>query len=58
MAYEKTSPVDAHRPMPSGYGHRRLLFVLRRMASAGVNDAHAANAMIGAFGRSCRRSPV
>ena len=31
---------------------------MRRMASAGVNDAHAANAMLGAFGRSYRRPLV
>jgi hypothetical protein len=41
--------------MPGGYGNRLFLFVMRRMASGGVNDAHAANAMLGAFGRSYRR---
>ncbi len=46
------------RPVPSGYGHRLCLYVLRRMATAGVNDAHAVNAMIGAFGRSYRRPLV
>ena len=48
-------PLDLSRPMPVGYGNRLFLFVMRRMASAGVNDAHAANAMLGAFGRSYRR---
>lgn len=55
MAYGETSPLDLPRPMPGGYGNRLFLFVMRRMASGGVNDAHAANAMLGAFGRSYRR---
>nr|MBA4770762.1 hypothetical protein [Sphingobium sp.] len=55
MAYGETSPLDLPRPMPGGYGNRLFLFVMRRMASSGVNDAHAANAMLGAFGRSYRR---
>jgi hypothetical protein len=58
MAHEETSPFDLRRPIPTGYGNRLFLFVLRRMASAGVNDAHAANAMLGAFGRSYRRPLV
>ncbi len=55
MAYGETSPIDLPRPIPGGYGNRLFLFVLRRMASAGVNDA---NAMLGAFGRSYRRPLV
>lgn len=58
MAHGETSPIDLPRPMPTGYGNRLFLFVMRRMASAGVNDAHAANAMLGAFGRSYRRPLV
>ncbi|MFZ2996216.1 DUF6628 family protein [Sphingobium sp.] len=58
MAYGETSPLDLPRPIPGGYGNRLFLFVMRRMASAGVNDAHAANAMLGAFGRSYRRPLV
>ena len=58
MAYGETSPLDLPRPIPGGYGNRLFLFVMRRMASAGVNDAHAANAMPGAFGRSYRRPLV
>jgi hypothetical protein len=58
MDHEETSPLDLHRPLPGGYGNRLFLFVMRRMASAGVNDAHAANAMLGAFGRSYRRPLV
>ncbi|BBD97317.1 hypothetical protein SAMIE_1008180 [Sphingobium amiense] len=51
-------PLDLSRPMPAGYGNRLFLFAMRRMASGGVNDAHAANAMLGAFGRSYRRPLV
>ncbi|BBF70712.1 DUF6628 family protein [Sphingomonas bisphenolicum] len=58
MAYGETSPLDLPRPIPGGYGNRLFLFVMRRMATAGVNDAHAANAMLGAFGRSYRRPLV
>jgi hypothetical protein len=58
MAHGETSPIDLPRPMPTGYGNRLFLFVRRGMASAGVNDAHAANAMLGAFGRSYRRPLV
>ncbi len=58
MAYSETSPADLPRPIPGGYGNRLFLFVMRRMATAGVNDAHAANAMLGAFGRSYRRPLV
>ncbi|MFB0875162.1 MULTISPECIES: DUF6628 family protein [unclassified Sphingobium] len=58
MAYGETSPLDLPRPMPGGYGSRLFLFGVRRMASAGVNDAHTANAMLGAFGRSYRRPLV
>lgn len=36
-------------------GSRLFLFTLRRMASAGVDDAHAANALLGHFGKSYRR---
>lgn len=49
-----SSPV-ADRPLPHTAGSRLFLFVLRRMASAGVNDAHAANALLGSFGKSYRR---
>lgn len=48
-------PKDEAHLIPATYGRRLFLFQMRRMASAGVNDAHAANAMIGAFGRSYRR---
>jgi hypothetical protein len=58
MAYGETSPLDLPRPIPGGYGNRLFLFAVRRMATAGVNDAHAANAMLGAFGRSYRRPLV
>lgn len=58
MADDALSPIDLPRSMPTGYGHRLFLFVMRRMASSGVNDAHAANAMLGAFGRGYRRPLV
>lgn len=55
---EKHPAIELTRPMPGGYGNRLFLFVMRRMASDGVNDAHAANAMLGAFGKSYRRPLV
>ncbi|MEJ7927617.1 DUF6628 family protein [Sphingobium sp. AN641] len=59
MAYGENHPAtESNRPMPLGYGNRLFLFVMRRMASDGVNDAHAANAMLGAFGKSYRRPLV
>lgn len=50
--------LDLPSPIPGGYGNRLFLYTLRRMATAGVNDAHAANALLGAFGRSYRRPLV
>jgi hypothetical protein len=58
MAYPPNSSVDHRAAAPTHYGAKLLLFVIRRMALAGVNDAHAANAMLGAFGRSYRRPLV
>ncbi len=58
MAYGESPSIDLPQPIPGGYGNRLFLFVMRRMATAGVNDAHAANAMLGAFGRSYRRPLV
>lgn len=58
MVHGETSKLDLPRPIPGGYGNRLFLYTLRRMATAGVNDAHAANAMLGAFGRSYRRPLV
>lgn len=55
MSHGETAPLDLSRTVPGGYGNRLFLYVVRRMATAGVNDAHAANAMLGAFGRSYRR---
>src|SRR3546814_20687855 len=52
MANGESPSLDQPRPLPGGYGNRLFLYVMRRMATAGVNDAHAANAMLGAFGRS------
>lgn len=42
-------------PVPHTIGSRLFLFAIRRMASGGVNDAHAANALLGSFGKSYRR---
>lgn len=58
MALDKSSSLEQSRPIPGGYGNRLFLFAVRRMATAGVNDAHTANAMLGAFGRSYRRPLV
>ena len=41
--------------MPSDPNARVLLFALRRMGAHGLNDAHAANALLHAFGESFRR---
>ena len=58
MTNGESLPQELSREMPGGYGNRLFLFVMRRMASAGVDDAHAANALLGAFGRSYRRPLV
>lgn len=58
MAYGESSSLNQLSPLPGGYGNRLFLYVMRRMATAGVNDAHAANAMLSAFGRSYRRPLV
>lgn len=55
MIHGETAHPTLSRVVPGGYGNRLFLYVVRRMATAGVNDAHAANAMLGAFGRSYRR---
>ncbi|WP_150292371.1 DUF6628 family protein [Sphingobium estronivorans] len=58
MAHGESPSLDQPSPIPGSYGNRLFLYVMRRMATAGVNDAHAANAMLGAFGRSYRRPLV
>ncbi len=58
MALGETPSLDLARTIPGGYGNRLFLYAMRRMAVAGVDDAHAANAMLGAFGRSYRRPLV
>ena len=42
-------------PLPDCYNERLLLFAARRMAAHGLNDAHAAHAMLGWFGLGFRR---
>ena len=58
MPHGEITPLDLPGAMPPGYGNRLFLYAMRRMASAGVDDAHAANPMLGAFGRSDRRPLV
>jgi len=43
---------------PDCVNRRLLLYGFRRMAAHGLNDAHAANAMLSVFGRSYRRPLV
>ncbi len=43
---------------PACRNRRLLLFAIRRIASSGLNDAHAAHAFFVAFGRSFRRPLV
>lgn len=45
-------------PGPDQQSRRLLLFAIRRLAAAGLNDAHAANAIVGGFGLSFRRPLV
>lgn len=42
-------------PGPADQVQRLLLFVVRRMAAHGVDDAHAASALLGRFGLSYKR---
>lgn len=42
-------------PAPTIRDERLLLFIIRRLAAHGLNDAHAANAMLGRFGLSYKR---
>jgi hypothetical protein len=54
---ESPKSVDAALPFaaPVEPGRRLLLYCLRRMGAHGLNDAHAASAMLAAFGASYRR---
>lgn len=58
MQNGETQHAMTERLVPEGGGNRLFLFALRRMASDGVNDAHAANALLGSFGKSYRRPLV
>jgi hypothetical protein len=58
MQNRETTPLVADRPVPECSSNRLFLFAMRRMAMAGVNDAHAANAMLSMFGKSYRRPLV
>jgi hypothetical protein len=52
-----TSPISIllPRPAPVLPEQRLLLYAIRRMGAHGLNDAHAANAMLSTFGQSYRR---
>jgi hypothetical protein len=58
MQNGETTHIVSGGAIPQGSGNRLFLFAVRRMAMAGVNDAHAANALLGTFGRSYRRPLV
>ena len=46
MAYGESYPVELPRPIPGGYGNRLFLFVMRRMATAGMVIAHVAGEQV------------
>ncbi len=52
-----TSPISILLPRaaPVVAEQRLLLYAIRRMGAHGLSDAHAANALLGSFGRSHRR---
>lgn len=54
------SPYPSHLPyvLPFDKFTRIMIFAVRRMAAHGLNDAHAANAMLGIFGLNYRRPLV
>jgi len=54
----ETQTLIARRAAPLGRAESVLLFAIRRMALDGLNDAHAANALLGLFGMSYRRPQV
>ncbi|PZU59320.1 MAG: hypothetical protein DI547_06880 [Sphingobium sp.] len=58
MQHHRTLPWRDDHAFNDPLGNRLFLFAMRRMASAGVNDAHAANALLGHFGKSYRRPLV
>ncbi len=43
------------RPVPACNNARLLIYAIRRMAEGGLNDAFAANALLGLFGARSRR---
>jgi hypothetical protein len=57
-SFESTRVQILPHRMPDGAAERLLLFALRRMAVAGIDDAYAANAMLNFFGRGFRRPLV
>jgi hypothetical protein len=55
--HSDTSPISILLPRaaPIVAEQRLLLYAIRRMGAHGLNDAHAANALFGTFGRGYRR---
>lgn len=45
-------------PAPQTRTEKLIMFAVRRLAAHGLNDAHAANAMMGSFGMGYRRPLV
>lgn len=45
-------------PTPEARTERLIVYAMRRIAANGLDDAHAANAMLGSFGLSYRRPLV
>lgn len=56
-AHSLSQPAPAMLPhvAPDCPYTRLLLFAMRRMAAGGINDAHAAHALLGGFGLNFRR---
>lgn len=56
MYHQSIDPIDLlPHPAPMAGSQRLLLFAIRRVAAFGLDDAHAAHAMLCGFGISFRR---
>jgi hypothetical protein len=57
MMHHDTSPISILLPCASPVvsEQRLLLYAIRRIGAHGLNDAHAANTILGTFGQSYRR---
>lgn len=59
MYHQSIEPIDLlPHPAPMAGSARLLLFAIRRVAAHGLDDAHAAHAMLCGFGMSFRRPLV